>query len=63
MNATIQARADYISKFGTYRYRVEIVDSQQDAENVRAYEITPQGAVILYSLIPPTLLSTITMDF
>ena len=65
MNATIQARADYISKFGTYRYRVEIVDSQQDAENVRAYEITPQGAIICYegdeeNAFQPVISSTCT---
>lgn len=48
MNATIQAQADYVSKFGTYRYRVQIVDSEEATENVRAYEITPQGAVFTY---------------
>ena len=48
MNATIQARADYRSKFGNYRYRIEIVDSEEAAQIIRAFEVTPQGAVISY---------------
>ena len=48
MNGTIQARADYRSKFGTYRYRVEITDAESPAQNIRAYDITPAGAVITY---------------
>ena len=48
MNATIQARADYRSRFGNFRYRVEIVDSTQVSTNVREYDITVAGAVITY---------------
>ena len=48
MNATIQARADYRSRFGNFRYRVEIVDSTSVSTNVRDFEITPEGAVIEY---------------
>ena len=48
MNATIQARAEYRSKFDTFRYRIEIVDSDNAAQNVRDYEITPAGAVVTY---------------
>ena len=46
MNATIQARAEYRSKFGTYRYRIEIVDATSPSQNIRDYEVTPAGAVI-----------------
>lgn len=48
MNATIQARADYRTRFGNFRYRVEIVDSTQVSTNVREYDITVAGAVIQY---------------
>lgn len=48
MNGTIQARADYRSKFSSYRYRVEITDAESATQNVRAYDITPAGAVITY---------------
>lgn len=48
MNATVQARADYRSRFGNFRYRVEIVDSTQVTTNAREYDITISGAVIDY---------------
>ena len=48
MNATIQARADYRSKFGTYRYRIDIVDATSPTQNIREYEVTPAGAVVTY---------------
>jgi len=48
MNATVQARADYRSRFGNFRYRVEIVDSTQVTTNAREYDITISGAVIEY---------------
>lgn len=48
MNATVQARADYRSRFGNFRYRVEIVDSTQVSTNAREYDITISGAVIEY---------------
>lgn len=48
MNATVQARADYRSRFGNFRYRVEIVDSTQVTTNAREYDITRSGAVIDY---------------
>jgi hypothetical protein len=48
MDATVQARADYRSRFGNFRYRVEIVDSTQVTTNAREYDITRSGAVIDY---------------
>ncbi len=48
MAGTIQARADYRSKFGAYRYRVEIIDGDGATENIRDYEITPEGITLEY---------------
>jgi hypothetical protein len=48
MNATIQAQAEYRSRFGNFRYKIQIVDSDQESENIRLYNITPEGAVIEY---------------
>ena len=50
MNATIQAQAEYRSRFGNYRYKLQIVDSHQESENIRLYNITPEGAVIQYEV-------------
>ena len=68
MNATIQAQADYKSRFGNFRYRVQIVDSDQEAENIREYSITPQGAVIEYeaqdeNIFQPIIPSTCRFTF
>lgn len=68
MNATIQAQADYKSRFGNFRYRVQIVDSDQEAENIREYSITPQGAVIEYeaqdeNIFQPIVPSTCRFTF
>ena len=70
MNATIQARADYRSRFGSYRYRVEIVDGADspDTENIRAFEITPEGAVMSYeaqdeNVFQPIIPSTCRFTF
>ena len=67
MNATIQARADYRSRFGNYRYRVEIVDSDQATENIRDFEITVNGAIINYEsteqdVYKPIISSTCTFS-
>jgi len=48
MNATTQARAQYRSKFGNYRYEIDIVDTAEATENIRAYEITHEGLIFNY---------------
>lgn len=48
MNATIQGQAEYRDKFGTFRYRVQIVDADEATENIREYEIAPEGVVYTY---------------
>lgn len=67
MDATIQARADYRSRFGNYRYRVEIVDSDEATENIRDFEIAISGAVINYEsteqdVYKPIISSTCTFS-
>lgn len=59
MNATIQGQANYRSKYGNYNYRIDIVDSQEAAENIRAYDITPEGVVLSYETDQENLLQTI----
>jgi hypothetical protein len=55
MLATIQARAEYRSRFDSFYYRVEIVDSHNDNQNIRDLEITPEGAVITYEQVDEDL--------
>tara|TARA_R100000995_G_scaffold74513_1_gene43570 strand:+ start:94 stop:2946 length:2853 start_codon:yes stop_codon:yes gene_type:complete len=67
MLATIQARAEYRSRFDSFYYRVEIVDSHNDTQNIRDLEITPEGAVITYEqkdedLYQPIIPSSCTIN-